>query len=95
MAAVRERVAHAMTNDDVAKPAPPVPPADPQHAMLQRRDTGDDVQLLQRKLNIVGPGGAGYGTFGPKTEQAVRDFQQSHGLGVDGKVGPKTWAAIG
>ena len=34
------------------------------------------------------------GVFGPKTEAAVKDIQQSAGLVVDGVVGPLTWAAL-
>src|SRR5438094_10302039 len=34
------------------------------------------------------------GVFGPKTEAAVRSFQQGAGLTVDGIVGPQTWAAL-
>ncbi len=32
--------------------------------------------------------------MGTKTVQAVRDFQQDHGLSVDGVIGVKTWAAL-
>lgn len=32
--------------------------------------------------------------FGPKTDKAVRDFQRSNHLDVDGIVGPKTWVAL-
>lgn len=35
------------------------------------------------------------GDFGPGTEQAVRAFQQAHGLEVDGIVGVRTAAALG
>lgn len=35
------------------------------------------------------------GAFGPRTELAVLSFQESHGLRVDGIVGPQTLAALG
>jgi murein L,D-transpeptidase YcbB/YkuD len=34
------------------------------------------------------------GVFGPKTDHAVREFQQHHGLQVDGVVGKNTWKAL-
>ena len=34
------------------------------------------------------------GIFGPKTEAAVKNFQQGHHLTVDGIVGPHTWQAL-
>lgn len=33
------------------------------------------------------------GVFGPKTDTATRKFQRSHGLTVDGIVGPNSWRA--
>ena len=35
------------------------------------------------------------GTYGSQTEKAVRYFQQSNGLSVDGQAGPETLAALG
>ena len=34
------------------------------------------------------------GEFGASTERAVKEFQESHGLGVDGIVGPLTWGLL-
>jgi hypothetical protein len=51
---------------------------------------------VQRGLEALGfkPGQID-GTFGMKTLNAVRAFQRSRGLGVDGVVGPDTWKALG
>lgn len=59
-------------------------------------DTGDDVKRLQRvfaRMKILGPQDV-TGIFGPQTEQAVKDFQQSSGLVADGVVGPITWGYV-
>src|SRR3954449_1194447 len=59
-------------------------------------DTGDDVKRLQRvfaRMKVLGPDSVD-GVFGAQTDQAVRDFQQSNGLVVDGVVGPITWSKI-
>jgi peptidoglycan hydrolase-like protein with peptidoglycan-binding domain len=52
------------------------------------------TRTLQDLLNAHGSALAIDGVFGPKTEAAVRHFQQSKGLTVDGVVGPQTWAAL-
>lgn len=35
------------------------------------------------------------GKIGPKSKKAIEDFQSANGLKVDGKVGTKTWEALG
>lgn len=65
------------------------PGAPPGRPTLRRRATGALVEQLQAKL-----GANVDGTFGPKTEAAVRAFQKAHGLTPDGIVGPKTWSAL-
>jgi peptidoglycan hydrolase-like protein with peptidoglycan-binding domain len=59
-------------------------------------DTGDDVKRLQRvfaRTKVLGPDSVD-GVFGPQTEQAVKDFQESEGLPADGTVGPSTWSHL-
>ncbi|MDD5005246.1 MAG: peptidoglycan-binding domain-containing protein [Candidatus Omnitrophica bacterium] len=34
------------------------------------------------------------GKIGPKSKQAIMDFQKDNNLGTDGKVGPKTWSKL-
>lgn len=56
---------------------------------------GDDVATLQARLTEMGfDCGRVDGVFGPKTEGAVRDFQKSVGVKVDGKCGPATITAL-
>lgn len=57
---------------------------------IKNGSKGDEVKLLQKKLNLTDDG-----IFGPKTEAAVKKFQKEHNLEDDGIVGPKTWAALG
>ncbi len=53
------------------------------------------VRALQRRLARAGDSpGPIDGLFGPRTEQAVRRFQASHGLHVDGIAGPGTLAGL-
>ena len=65
--------------------------------VLRRGNRGPDVKRLQELLNAKlrpPPGLQVDGDFGPATETAVRNFQAQARLGVDGIVGPNTWAAL-
>jgi hypothetical protein len=54
------------------------------------------VRKLQDRLRELGcDPGPSDGDFGPKTEAAVRAFQQKEGIDVDGIVGPDTWKHLG
>ncbi len=73
--------------------APPPPPSAPQ----AQQATGGDAKItgIQKALAKLGfDPGAIDGVSGPKTQDAVRKFQQAHGLAADGIAGPKTQAAI-
>jgi N-acetylmuramoyl-L-alanine amidase len=51
---------------------------------------GEDVAELQSRLNNLGfDAGKVDGVFGPKTGEAVLDFQHNRGLPEDGKAGPE------
>jgi N-acetyl-anhydromuramyl-L-alanine amidase AmpD len=62
---------------------------------LRKGSKGKNVEALQILLN-----GRGYncgsvdGSFGQKTESAVKAFQKAKGLTVDGIVGTATWTAL-
>ncbi|MBQ7059342.1 MAG: peptidoglycan-binding protein [Firmicutes bacterium] len=57
-------------------------------------DEGTYITELQELLNTYGAGLETDGIFGAATEQAVRSFQSTHGLEVDGIVGPMTWGTL-
>ncbi len=54
-----------------------------------------NVAFIQDILNRSGfQAGKPDGTIGPKTVQAVKDFQKKNGLNADGKIGYKTLSAL-
>ena len=56
---------------------------------------GDDVAALQSRLTEMGfHSGRVDGIFGSMTENAVKEFQKSVGVSVDGKCGPATIIAL-
>lgn len=62
-----------------------------QMALLKQGSKGNDVSAIQQALKGYGfYGGVVDGLFGPKTAQAVKDFQNQTGIKVDAIVGPQT-----
>lgn len=57
--------------------------------VLKLGSIGNEVKALQEKLNLKADG-----IFGPLTEEAVKDFQRSNGLEVDGIVGANTLSKL-
>ncbi len=69
--------------------------ADQSEPVLRVGSSGLPVRRLQSRMSAVGFDTGGVdGRFSPKTEQAVRQLQQQANVGVDGIVGPKTWAIV-
>ena len=63
---------------------------------LQEGHSGDLVRRLQQMLNETGakPALTIDGKLGPRTRQAVLQFQRERGLCADGLVGRQTWRAL-
>ena len=57
--------------------------------LLKKSSRGEDVKAVQRALHCYPDG-----IFGEITEEAVKDWQELHGLGVDGIVGRLTWDSL-
>lgn len=57
---------------------------------IKKGSKGEDIKVLQQKLNLLVDG-----IFGSLTEETVKEFQKANGLSVDGIVGPKTWEKLG
>ena len=57
--------------------------------LLKNGSKGEDVKKLQEKLGVEA-----IGTFGPKTEAAVKAWQKANGLDDDGIVGDGTWSKL-
>jgi peptidoglycan hydrolase-like protein with peptidoglycan-binding domain len=78
-----------------AAAAPP-----PHHAtqtswpVIRQGARGERVRVIQSLLNQRGLRVAVDGAFGIATTNAVKTFQRSHHLTIDGHVGPNTWTRL-
>ncbi len=62
--------------------------------ILSRGSRGDQVRTLQYLLRSAGYDVEIDGNFGSGTDKAVRDFQKSEDLKIDGRAGPNTVKAL-
>lgn len=62
--------------------------------VLRKGDKGQAVKSMQACLDVYGYGLAIDGSFGGKSDKALRDFQSKKKLTVDGVCGQKTWSAL-
>lgn len=62
--------------------------------LVEEGDKNHPVQTLQYLLRAQGHTVSVDGIFGPGTEAAVRAFQTSRHLALDGLVGARTWGAL-
>jgi len=65
----------------------PLPPSGP------FKPTAIEIQTALQNAGFYS--GAIDGKIGPNTKKAIIEFQKSQGLSADGKVGIKTWGALG
>ena len=71
----------------VAKELAPLPPQGPY------KPTGIEIQTALKNAGFYS--GNIDGKIGPKSKKAIEDFQSANNLKADGKVGLKTWEALG
>lgn len=68
--------------------------------ILRQGDRGGDVSVLQYMLALAAEFDSALtdlqvdGIYGPRTAQAVREYQRTRGLQVDGVVGEQTWYSL-
>ncbi len=69
---------------------------------MQVGHNGECVKTVQHALNVIGSPSFTYwdrltvdGSYGPRTQAAVRQFQTRHGAGVqDGRMTTNTWTTL-
>jgi peptidoglycan hydrolase-like protein with peptidoglycan-binding domain len=73
---------------------PPVHSAPASWPVVRQGARGERVRVIQSLLNQRGLRVTVDGAFGIATTHAVKTFQRSHGLTVDGHVGTATWTRL-
>ena len=61
---------------------------------LRKGNKGEEVKTLQRLLNAFGASLEIDGSFGPLTDAALRSYQSSNKLEVDGICGLQSWTSL-
>jgi peptidoglycan hydrolase-like protein with peptidoglycan-binding domain len=68
----------------------------PDRPVLQSGDSGSEVTVLQIVMSVLGFDVTDSdGDFADSTDAAVRSFQESQGLDVNGVVDDQVWNALG
>jgi len=62
--------------------------------LVQKGASGPNVEAIQYLLRLNRQDIGVDGDFGDQTDAAVRSYQRTKGLTVDGVVGPQTWQAL-
>lgn len=89
------RIAYARQVDNAYAGNPTPPPAtETSFPTLRQGATGAAVTTLQYALRAKGYGITADGVFGAGTLNAVKAYQRSAGLVVDGIVGTNTWTKV-
>lgn len=85
----RNEIFEENTQTDTKKSYTGIFPALGKKGYLSKGDKGINVERLQKFLNwCINAKLAVDGSFGSKTEKAVKKFQKKYGLTVDGSFGP-------
>src|SRR5262245_14122167 len=93
-------IAQTISGQEVQPPGPTPPQPSEDKPTIGKGDddaefTQPYVSEAQTKLNKENSAGLNVdGDFGSLTDSATRSYQMSRGLGVDGWIGPQTWAAL-
>ena len=68
-----------------------VPEKESTFSPIKKGATGDSVAEIQKRLVELGYLTSADGSYGPGTEQAIKNFQAANGLGMDGVVNENTY----